>query len=479
MGVTILDQLRGVSSEQHSRMRWVAVCLLAMLVRQTDGASALFSAPPPPPPDINMFANCDNGCRRMIITRADYRECEPVRLRLVPKPDCVEESQQVTLPPCLEDDGCLALYCPETTDWPMVCPVAEHLDTGKNASGSVTFNITGELRGIRSEASDWAVGMLGQCPRRRHFGFYSVEPMWSLKSGAGGTTGFPFDIRTPDYFTEKCQGHTVPSCTLRSYDFGEDLYIYGQYTDTYELLHPRMKDVNGELMRYRWLDVDYDIRARPKNKIGFQFEEIDVLVSFNYTDAYILNVPEGYRGGAQYAMDDSRINQLTLPQWVDGDATSQSFKCGLEGIRAVNVSFSQNIAGSFTGCCILEVHLLDFAMMRRKVCATFGESDDAAIVSFVVSGFGINEMFDLSRGAQIFAISVASTNVAIQIFAETSSQFAEINLNYIGFKTAMISGEPTAPLGLGKKGTTRAWTVEVTAENGDRMDYSVDVTREE
>ena len=32
-----------------------------------------------------------------------------------------------------------------------------------------------------------------------------------------------------------------------------------------------------------------------------------------------LNVPEGYRGGAQYAMDDSRINQITLPQWVDGD----------------------------------------------------------------------------------------------------------------------------------------------------------------
>ena len=81
------------------------------------------------------------------------------------------------------------------------------------------------------------------------------------------------------------------------------------------------------------------------------------------------------------------------------------------GIRAVNVSFSQNIAGAFTGCCILEVsvrclfagvwhnaqisvrygrvtlsfwnlqvHLLDYAMMRRKVCATFGESDDAQIV---------------------------------------------------------------------------------------------------
>ena len=44
-----------------------------------------------------------------------------------------------------------------------------------------------------------------------------------------------------------------------------------------------------------------------------------VLVSFNYTDDYILNVPEGYRGGAQYAMDDSRISQITLPQWVDGD----------------------------------------------------------------------------------------------------------------------------------------------------------------
>lgn len=29
---------------------------------------------------------------------------------------------QVTLPPCLEDDGCLALYCPEMTVWPMVCP---------------------------------------------------------------------------------------------------------------------------------------------------------------------------------------------------------------------------------------------------------------------------------------------------------------------------------------------------------------------
>ena len=35
------------------------------------------------------------------------------------------------------------------------------------------------------------------------------------------------------------------------------------------------------------------------------------------------------------------------------------------------------------------------------------------------------------------------------------------NLNYIGFRTAMASGEPTAPLGLGKKGTTRAWIVEV------------------
>ena len=56
------------------------------------------------------------------------------------------------------------------------------------------------------------------------------------------------------------------------------------------------------------------------------WQEIDVLVSFNYTDAYILNVPEGYRGGAQYAMDDSRINQLTLPQWVDGDTHTQRHK---------------------------------------------------------------------------------------------------------------------------------------------------------
>ena len=51
-----------------------------------------------------------------------------------------------------------------------------------------------------------------------------------------------------------------------------------------------------------------------------------MLVSFNYTDAYILNVPEGYRGGAQYAMDDSRINQLTLPQWVDGDSLTERDK---------------------------------------------------------------------------------------------------------------------------------------------------------
>ena len=56
------------------------------------------------------------------------------------------------------------------------------------------------------------------------------------------------------------------------------------------------------------------------------WQEIDVLVSFNYTDAYILNVPEGYRGGAQYAMDDSRINQLTLPQWVDGDSLTERDK---------------------------------------------------------------------------------------------------------------------------------------------------------
>ena len=52
--------------------------------------------------------------------------------------------------------------------------------------------------------------------------------------------------------------------------------------------------------------------------VGF-WQAAVVLVSFNYTDDYILNVPEGYRGGAQYAMDDSRINQITLPQWVDGD----------------------------------------------------------------------------------------------------------------------------------------------------------------
>ena len=34
-----------------------------------------------------------------------------------------------------------------------------------------------------------------------------------------------------------------------SHDFGEDLYIYGQYTDTYELIRPKVKDVNGELLR--------------------------------------------------------------------------------------------------------------------------------------------------------------------------------------------------------------------------------------
>merc|ERR1711865_538977 len=103
-------------------------------------------------------------------------------------------------------------------------------------------------------------------------------------------------------------------------------------------------------------------------------------------------------------MDDSRINQITLPQWVDGDATSQNFKCDLDGIRAVNVSLAQNIAGAFTGCCILEIHLLDYAMMRTMVCATFGNSDDAKLVSLVVSGFGINEILDLTSGSQQFAI---------------------------------------------------------------------------
>ena len=50
--------------------QWLSLYLVAILVRQTDGATSLFAAPPPPPPDINMFANCDNGCRRMLITRA-------------------------------------------------------------------------------------------------------------------------------------------------------------------------------------------------------------------------------------------------------------------------------------------------------------------------------------------------------------------------------------------------------------------------
>ena len=56
--------------------------------------------------------------------------------------------------------------------------------------------------------------------------------------------------------------------------------------------------------------------------VGF-WQAAVVLVSFNYTDDYILDVPEGYRGGAQYTMDDSRINQITLPQWVDGDTHIQ------------------------------------------------------------------------------------------------------------------------------------------------------------
>jgi len=455
------------------------LCLMACVQKAAGAGGNIFAVPPPPPPDINMFANCEGGCRRMIVTRADYRECEPVRLKLIPKPDCVEESQQVTLPPCLDDDGCLALYCPGTTVWPLACPVAESLDTGKNSSGSVTFNITGELRGIRSEASDWAVGMLGQCPRRRHFGFYSVEPMWSLTVGSGGTTGFPFDMRTADYFTERCQGHTLPSCTLQSHDFMEELYIYGTYPGTYELIHPRIKDVQGELMRFRWVTVAYDIRPRPKNTITPSFETTEVLVSFNYTAAVTLDIPEGYRGGSQYAMDDPRVNQITIPEWEEGDETSKSFRCDLEGIWAVNVSYSQGIAGEFTGCCILEIHLLDWAMMRSKVCATFERSDDAQLLVLVLSGFNLNEQLDVSGSLRTFSVDVTANNVAVQLMAVTNSQFASLNLNYIGFSSQMTSGNPTLPLTLGKRGETRTWVVEVTAENGARMDFSVEINREE
>jgi len=50
--------------------------------------------------------------------------------------------------------------------------------------------------------------------------------------------------------------------------------------------------------------------------------------------------------------------------------------------------------------------------------------------SLVVSGFGVNEHLDLSRGSQVFELTVASTNVAIQIFALTSSQFAEVRCTH-------------------------------------------------
>merc|ERR1712070_450092 len=119
-------------------------------------------------------------------------------------------------------------------------------------------------------------------------------------------------------------------------------------------------------------------------------------------------------------------------------------------------------------------------MMRTKVCATFLEADDAKLSTLVVSGFTVHGELDLTNpNVRTFSIDVTSNNVAVQIFAVTSSQFASLNLNYIGFSTAMKSGEPTLPLGLGKKGTTRSWTIEVTAENGARLDYSIDIYREE
>ena len=50
--------------------------------------------------------------------------------------------------------------------------------------------------------------------------------------------------------------------------------------------------------------------------------------------------------------------------------------------------------------------------------------------SFVVSGFGVNEHLDLSRGSQVFGLTVASTNVALQFLALTSSQFAKVRCTY-------------------------------------------------
>ena len=51
--------------------------------------------------------------------------------------------------------------------------------------------------------------------------------------------------------------------------------------------------------------------------------------------------------------------------------------------------------------------------------------------SFVVSGFGINENLDLTRGNQQFALTVASANVAIQILVLTSSQFAQVRCTHV------------------------------------------------